>query len=149
MNNYKFADLVVYMRAKDDDFINITDYDVKCPRQEIFHFPKIPENSDFAVGLFPLLDSRITNAEFSDLMKIAGISDKSFMNRFKGAFGDESDNIGLLAILCAKKIADYDRGIVAIDNDSNKISCYRRSSKRNENGKTENSKVLVFQKDFL
>lgn len=144
LKSFRFSDIIVYLRMSNGEYLNITDLNLMDT--ETCERCALPSDAPFAVCVFPFFDAERGLCEFTfdELLKLAGIGDKSFMNRFRGSFGNS--NMECLAVLCAKKIADYTGGI--IEKSGNNYLFYRKSSKRVD-GVINKSLVLVANKKYV
>lgn len=139
---YSFADITVFMKSNDSNYLNLTDFDISDEDNErlslgsdspyvlmfcSFIYYKCREKND---KLFAC------DVSIEDLMKLAGISDRNFFKRFCSG---EDGNEKLLAALCAKKILDYRYGR-AVKEQQYTYSFFRQYYKKD--------KALVLQKKF-
>lgn len=130
-NKYVFADLTVYMRTKDGDYINLTDYEIEKEVERL----SLNSAADFVLMTCSFLYAsscygcgikvQICEVTLDDLVVLAGFKDKKFLNRLnvvcKKSYGE------MLAIMCAKKIVDYNYGkIILVDKENNEYSFCRQ-----------------------
>lgn len=146
---YAYSDLTVFMRTGKNDYLNITDYSITEEENERVTFQS---NSPFVIMFFSLfytaskseIKPYVCDITFDELLELSGICDKGYVRRFVGTFGEASKEF--LAVLCAKKILDYQCGNIAKDK-GNRYSFYRQGYIC-ENGRHKKQKKLVFTKDF-
>lgn len=145
---YAYSDLTVYMRVGENAYLNITDYSVMEEENERI---TLQSESPFVVMFCSFLYTFQSNVKpwvcdlsFNELMQLSGVQDKEFTQRFVNKFGEK--NKELLAILCAKKVLDYQYGNI-VKEPNNKCSFYRLCCVK-KNDKYVKRKRLVFTKDL-
>lgn len=147
---YTFADITVFMKTENGEYLNITDYRILEEDNEKMHFNS---NSRFVIMFCSFFYNSyktqgqkpyICDITLKELENLAGIHDKSFLKRLNTSV--DNDNEDLIAVLCARRILDYRYG-KAVRADGNIYAFYRQCSYK-VNGKNRKKKSLVFEKQF-
>lgn len=150
LSKYAYSDLTVFMRTGENDYLNITDFSVTEKENERVAFKS---DSPFVIMFCSLFYTAfkgkgakpyVCDLSFEELVELSGVRDKAFMKKFNSVFGEEREK--LFAILCAKKMLDYQCGKIVKDAE-NTYSFYRQGYTL-ENGKHKKKKVLIFTKEF-
>lgn len=145
---YAYSDLTVFMRTSDKDYLNLTDYDIMAKENE---HVELQSESPFVIMFCSLFYTAfkgktkpyVCDVSFDELLELSGVNDKGYVQRFVGKFGENKE---LLAVLCAKKILDYQCGKV-VRESKGRYSFYRQGYTC-VNGKHTKQKRVVFTKDF-
>lgn len=146
---YAYSDLTVYMQIGKNDYLNITDYSVSDKENEhITIQSEAPFVIMFCSSLYTAFgrDTKpyVCDITFDELLELSGVCDRKFRQYYFAKFGNDSKEF--FAILCAKKLLDYQCGKI-IRESNHKYSFYRQEYAK-EMGKYEKRKKLVFTKDF-
>lgn len=109
LSKYNFVDLSVYMKTQTGEYLNLTEFVISDDNEAIV----LKSNSKFVIMLCSFIkkDRYICDVTLSELLALSGIHDVAFLRRFKDS-SNNGDNDELLAVLCAKKIVDYNYGKV-------------------------------------
>lgn len=151
LSRYVFTDITVFMRTSDGTYLNLTDFIVSGKENERLRLNSDSRYVIMLCSFFYVCVARKEGAKpyvcditFDELLELAGIHDKSLLTRFNNSHGDLNED--LLAILCAKKIVDYQYGKV-VRGSGNTYGFYRQGYYK-ESGKYRRSMFLVFEKPF-
>ena len=146
LSKYAYSDLTVFMRVDDNNYLNITDYSEGDNSNEHVEFHS---DAPFAIMFYSLFYSSfkddgtkpyICDITLEELCDLAGVHDAHFIKRFG------ETNKGLLAILCAREIVNYQHGKIVKEAD-NKYSFYRQTHVREGEGYRKR-KAIVLTKEF-
>lgn len=117
---YNFSDISILYRMENGRYMNLSD----------FEFGIMPENvilenqGRFLLALFtPFTAYRklVCPVVLSELLQLANIRNERFVIQAKTGTEDEGDNI--LALICAKKIMNYNRGKCILKETSDGMIC--------------------------
>lgn len=143
LSKYNFVDISIYMRVQTGEYVNITDYIVSDDNEHI----SLKSDAKFVLTFCSFIKQEryACSITLTELLKLAGIHDTAFLRRFKDSLKD-GDNDELLAVLCAKKIVDYNYGkILRKDGNENTYSFHRQGYTKVE-GKNKRIYPLIFEK---
>lgn len=150
LTRYTFPDITVFMRTDDGNYLNLTDFVISEPENERLRFAS---DSKYILMFQSFLYHSYKNKNISlyvcdldidDLVKLAGIRDKSFLKRFTNSFKETDEQ--LLALFCARKIVNYRSG--RITGDKEMVYSFYRIGYCMTNNKYKKEKNLVFKKKF-
>lgn len=151
LSRYAFSDITVYMRNEKGTYTNLTDYTISDDNESIC----IKSNSEYVLMFCSYFYNaykskvacRVCDISLNGLLVLAGIGDMSFIRRFD----DGCDkNESLLAILCARKITNYNYGVAMQDKENPMIYRFYRQfwEKDEETGRNRRYKGEVLAKEF-
>lgn len=113
---YNFVDISVLSRTDDGEYINLTDYTFTSENEKI----KLNLKERFAIMFCSFFKKERYAAGITvpELLMLADIKNQNFTKQIEKGVDKETSQ-QLIAIMCAKKIIDYDYGrCINIENTS-------------------------------
>lgn len=145
---YAFCDIYIFGKAV-DGYINLSDFEITQRTDDIDKY-KFESNEKYLIGLQSAQSFIIAPITIDEILTLANYSlETKFVSQCRsGIYADDAD--ALLAIMCAKKILNYQYGVVRkkdtknIDGDEELLYSFFR--RKHTNGKR--SLVVVLEKYF-
>lgn len=148
MDKYVFSDITVYMQVRDGYYINLTDFSLECEDTEYLSFNGKGKyvimlcSYMYAVNKKRGKENYACDITLEELIRLAGLGDEKIVMRFKSPSGEMHEDV--LALLCAKKVLDYNYGRVVVKDDNT----YSFSRQKYIKGTKRKTQDVVVEKKY-
>ena len=145
----KFADIIVYAKIGKGKYANLTDSSII--RTDLFT-EQFDADAPFVMTLITNVKKGyyLSSVTLDELMIIAGL--KAHVKKtITSGIGDETTKRELISCICAKRIADYEKGKVTRTKDTSNLASFafiREKFIKDEDGKRTRSEDPILVKEF-
>lgn len=147
---YTFTDITIYARTNDNNYVNLTDYQILETENEYRIFnskaPFLLTFHSFFHNIYKSkgINQKLCEVTLEELKVLAGQCDESFYKRFVDS--QKEINEQQIALFCAWKISDYHSGKCFENGETYEF--YRVANKK-ENGSYKKYDKRVLTKKFF